>query len=89
MCANPNLDVAMDACCKNPNVSQPYGTHLCKFDAERTTYSRAQSRCQTETGGNTCDWYGIEGNSNTCTRFSLEENWHWTNKDCLMKVKGK
>ncbi len=88
MCANENLDVAFSACCTYA-APQPFATNLCKFDVERTTYATSQSRCQIETSGDTCDWYGIDIWSSSCSSFLLEENWHWTNQDCVMKVKGK
>ncbi len=86
MCANTDLDVAMDACCtySSPN---PIATHLCNFDVERTTYATAQSRCTAKRGGDTCDWFSID-NSNGCTTFALDESWHWTNQDCRLRVEG-
>eukprot|EP00586_Coscinodiscus_wailesii_P017163 CAMPEP_0172518280 /NCGR_PEP_ID=MMETSP1066-20121228/290722_1 /TAXON_ID=671091 /ORGANISM="Coscinodiscus wailesii, Strain CCMP2513" /LENGTH=2420 /DNA_ID=CAMNT_0013300633 /DNA_START=56 /DNA_END=7314 /DNA_ORIENTATION=- len=87
MCANQNLDVAFGACCQSQGP-KPFATPLCKFDIERMTYGTARSRCQTETSnGDTCDWYGIDNWSNTCSTFGLKESWHWTNQDCLLKVK--
>ena len=87
MCANPLLDVAMDACCQQ-STTNTMATHLCKFDVERTTYNTARSRCQNERGGDTCDFYGID-NYSGCTNFWYEESWHWTNQDCLLQVKGE
>ena len=88
MCANEYLDNAYSACCTYA-AAQPYATNICKFDIERTTYATAKSRCQSETGGDTCNWYGIDVWSSTCSAHLLSENWHWTNENCAMKMKGK
>jgi hypothetical protein len=87
MCANPELDFAMDACCGDPNQNKPGAAHLCEFHLERTTYATAQSRCQ-NTGGDTCDWYSIN-NNNGCFDYQLTDNFHWTNEDCRLRAKGK
>ena len=87
MCANSFLDVAFGACCTG---GESYATPFCRFDIERTSYQTAQTRCTSEVlGGNTCNWAGINLWSPECSSHQLEENWHWTDQDCTMKVKGK
>lgn len=65
MCANQNVEAAYDVCCEDPTKSK--ATPLCYYDLEKTTYTTAQSRCQsTFPAGDTCDHFRIEI-TNTCT----------------------
>lgn len=67
MCANPKIEAAFDACCKNPLKLEPRGFMLCYYDLEKTTYSTAQSRCKaTYPEGDLCDHHWAS-KTDTCT----------------------
>jgi hypothetical protein len=90
MCANPNVEGAYDGCCSNPSSTRPKAYLQCLYDLEKTTFSTAQSRCQSvHAGGDICDWYtAVNATGCTTLAYKMDDNWIWTNQHCPVKAKG-
>ena len=76
MCADPDRDVAMEACCMSgwETPSDYNGRRYCKYNNERMAYSRAQDRCSSsETPYNqTCEFASFDESENThCSDLSI------------------
>ena len=84
MCANPELAVAREACCKEDHyqdirIAEKVSgvTHF--YDQERMTYDTAKDRC-VDYGKDLCFYETID---QLPDRDSWREHgYHWTNKDC-------
>jgi len=73
MCGNPLIDAAYDACCDYPDDQVKHAEFLCYYDFERTTQSRARSRCKnTFTDGDLCHFH-YAWSTDDCSTSS----WNW------------
>lgn len=89
MCANADLSVAREACCREDHyqdvrvAAKELGvTHF--YDHERMTYNTAKDRC-TNYGKDLCVYETVDQLPNR-DRWR-EHGYHWTNKDCGINVK--
>jgi len=92
MCANTAVDDAYEACCPRDQCwGWGCGQLFCEFTGERVKYDTASNRCQSRYGSqtDTCDWDWIssDGSNSGCTLWT-DDNWHWTDQDCSVRVKG-
>jgi hypothetical protein len=88
MCANTQFEEIMDACCP---ASGDGAQNLCTFTGERVKYATGASRCTAAYGANAgpCDWAWVwnDGKTPDCLMWN-DDNWHWTNKPCTVRIKG-
>ena len=62
MCGNPQNDAAFSICCANPDHEVIYSDSTCIYDFERTTFSKAESRCEAVYDrGAVCDFHYAMG----------------------------
>jgi hypothetical protein len=85
MCANADLPMARDACCRNPEWNQPGAYSKCYHSFERTTFQTAKDRCE----DNICSWYWIYSKGEQACQYNSEDAWYWTTDEaCSLHVKG-
>jgi len=90
ICANPVIDKAYEACCPSGDSGH---SSFCLFTGERVLYNTAANRCIANTqfsNGVMCDWTWTRSwYSNPGCNVGAPEDWHWTNVNCTVQVKGE
>jgi len=90
ICANPLVDKAYEACCPK---GETHYRNFCLFTGERVLYNTAEARCSTNSrfnDGVMCDYtWNYAWDSNPGCDVGAPEDWHWTNLNCTVQVKGE